>query len=120
MNEVQERWRVYVEELNDKEGKPVKEASQLEDENMIGSDQQGSHISRDEIYAAIKSIKSGKAAGVDDIPAEFLKMLEGEALSKLEELCRETYNTGIWPDDFTKSVMIQRSQMQWTVQITGQ
>ena len=54
----------------------------------------------------IKCIKSGTAAGVDDIPAEFLKILEGEALNKLEELCREIYNTGIWPDDFTKSVMI--------------
>ena len=61
---------------------------------------------RDEIYAAIKCIKSGKAAGVDDIPAEFLKILEGETLNKLEELCREIYNSGIWPDDFTKSVMI--------------
>ena len=73
---------------------------------MIGSDQKGPDILRDEIYAAIKCIKSGKAAGVDDIPAEFLKILEGEALNKLEELCREIYNTGIWPDDFTKSVMI--------------
>ena len=77
---------------------------------------------RDEIYAAIKCIKSGKAAGVDDIPAEFLKILEGETLNKLEELCREIYNSGIWPDDFTKSVIYQyqRSQMQWTVQITVQ
>ena len=106
MSEVQERWKEYVEELYDKEGKPEEQDFQLEDENMIGNDQKGPDILRDEIYAAIKCIKSGKAAGVDDIPAEFLKILEGEALNKLEELCREIYNTGIWPDDFTKSVMI--------------
>ena len=43
---------------------------------------------------------------MDDVPAEFFKMLEGEALKKLVELCMEIYNTGEWPDDFTKSVMI--------------
>src|SRR5438034_1518483 len=73
---------------------------------MIRNDQKGPDILRDEIYAAIKCIKNGKAAGVDDIPAEFSKILEEEALNKLEELCMEIYNTGIWPDDFTKSVMI--------------
>ena len=33
-------------------------------------------------------------------------MLEGETLKKLVEFCMEVYSTGIWPDDFTKSVMI--------------
>jgi len=51
-------------------------------------------------------MKKGKAAGIDDIPAEFLKLLEGEALKKLMELCREIYNTGIWPEDYTTSVLI--------------
>ena len=43
---------------------------------------------------------------MDDVPAEFLKMLEGEALKRLVELCMEIYNTGKWPEDFTKSIMI--------------
>ena len=51
-------------------------------------------------------MKKGKASGIDDVPAEFLKMLEGETLKKLVEFCMEVYSTGIWPDDFTKSVMI--------------
>ena len=106
MNEVKERWREYVEELYDKAGKPVVDDFNLEDENIIENDQRGPDILRDEIYAAIKCIKNGKAAGVDDVPAEFLKMLEGDALKKLIELCMEIYNTGIWPEDFTKSVMI--------------
>src|SRR5688572_14409761 len=33
-------------------------------------------------------------------------MLEGDALKRLVELCIEIYNTGIWPEDFTKTVMI--------------
>src|SRR5688572_2568112 len=51
-------------------------------------------------------MKKGKAAGIDDLPAEFLKILEGETLKKLVELCMEVYSTVIWPDDFTKSAMI--------------
>ena len=40
-------------------------------------------------------MKNGKAAGIDDVPAEFLKMLEGETLKKLVKLCMKIYNTGI-------------------------
>ena len=86
MSEVKERWKEYVEELYDKAGKPAEKDFKLEDENMIESDQKGPDILRDEIYAAIKSMKSGKATGVDDIPAEFLKMLEGEALKELARI----------------------------------
>jgi len=60
----------------------------------------------DEIYAAIRDMKKGKATGIDDIPAESLKMLEGDALKRLMDLCMKIYNTGIWPEDFTKTVMI--------------
>ena len=106
MSDVKDRWKEYVEELYDKAGKPAEKDFKLEDENMIENDKKGPDILRDEIYAAIKCLKNGKAAGVDDVPAEFLKMLEGEALKRLVELCMEIYNTGEWPDDFTKSIMI--------------
>ena len=106
VSEVKERWKEYIEELYDKEGKPVFEDFDLEEEHMIEKDQRGPGIMKEEIYEAINSLKKGKAAGIDDIPAEFLKMLEGETLQKLVELCMEIYNTGIWPEDFTKSVVI--------------
>ena len=51
-------------------------------------------------------MKKGKAVGVDDIPAEFLKILGQKAYSQLEELCMQIYMEGIWPDDFTQVVMI--------------
>ena len=43
---------------------------------------------------------------MDDIPAEFLKLLDERALAILTELCVDIYETGIWPEDFSKSVMI--------------
>jgi hypothetical protein len=38
---------------------------------------------REEIYDAFKCMKKGNTAGIDDVPAEFLKMIEGETLNKL-------------------------------------
>ena len=78
----------------------------LEEEVMVGNDKNGPDIMSDEIYAAINCMKNGKAAGIDDVPAEFLKLLEGESLSKLIAICKEIYSAGIWPGDFTKAVMI--------------
>ena len=51
-------------------------------------------------------MKSGKATGIYDIAAEVLKMLEGEGLKMLVELCMKVNITGVWPEDSTKTVMI--------------
>ena len=106
LREVKDRWKEYIEELYDKDRKPVEGDFAMEEENMIENDHKGPDILKEEIYEAIKCMKNGKATGIDDIPAEFLKMLEGESLKMLVDLCMEVYITGIWPEDFTKSVMI--------------
>ena len=106
LSEVKETFQEYIEDLYNKDGKPVIEDFGLEEENTVESDQMGPDIMKEKIYEAIKSMKNGKAAGIDDISAEFLKMLEGETLKRLFELCMEVYNTSIWPEDFTKSVVI--------------
>ena len=37
---------------------------------------------------------------------KFLKLLDERAQEILMELCVDIFETGIWPEDFTKSVMI--------------
>ena len=106
ISEIKERWKEYMEELYSKSSKPRMEDFKLEEERQVESDRKGPGLLIDEIHAAIKEIKNGKAAGVDDIPAEFLKLLDEGALKMLTELCVDIYETGIWPEDFTKSVMI--------------
>ena len=64
------------------------------------------HLLESEIIAAIQGMKINKAEGVDGIPGEFLKNLGQEGIKVLTDLCRKTYVVGIWPSDFTKSVMI--------------
>ena len=81
LSEVKERWREYVEDLYVKARKPMEEDFELEEENVVENDQKGPDIMKEEIYEAIKCMKKGKAAGIDDVPAEFLQML-GETLKK--------------------------------------
>ena len=54
----------------------------------------------------IYDMKSGKAEGIDGIPAEFLKVLGEDAYKLLEKICGQIYDTGDWPQDFTAAVMI--------------
>ena len=63
-------------------------------------------ILRDEINQAIKEMKLRKAEGTDCIPAEFLKTLGEKAKEELVELCQQIYETGKWPEDFLRTVMI--------------
>lgn len=106
IEEVKIRWKEYVEDLYNKNGKPDMEDFNLEDESQVECDQSGPCLLTEEICEAIREMKTGKAAGVDDIPAEILKMLDGEAMRKLVDLCKQIYETGDWPEDFTRIAMI--------------
>jgi hypothetical protein len=106
LDEVKMRWKEYIEDLYGKDNKPTFEKLQLEEEEQVESDELGPNLLSEEICVAIKELKSGKAAGVDGIPTEFLKLLDEGTLTSLIELCKEIYEKGIWPEDFTKVVMI--------------
>ena len=47
----------------------------VEDEDRVEEDNKGPEILREEIRKAIRNMKKEKAVGVDDIPAEFLKII---------------------------------------------
>jgi hypothetical protein len=53
-----------------------------------------------EINQTIKEMKRGKAEGIDNIPAEFLKAIGEKAKEELIEICQLIYETGKWPEDF--------------------
>jgi hypothetical protein len=106
IGEVKMRWKEYIEELYCKSKQPKEEDFDLEKEIQVDHDSKGPGLLIEEIQEAIKEMKNGKASGVDDIPAELLKMLDGKAIRKLCTLCMEIYETGEWPEDFTKAVMI--------------
>jgi hypothetical protein len=102
LKEIMNRWKEYIEQLYNKDGKPT--------DMHIGSndfpDEEGPNLLREEILQAINEMKSNKTEGVDTIPAEMLKKFGTKATEILIRLCQDIYTTGIWPEDFLQSVMI--------------
>ena len=62
-------------------------------------------IVREEVEAALKSLKKGKSAGVDNIPLELVQA--GEAMmDMLLIICNKIWQTGEWPTPWTQSLII--------------
>src|SRR5579864_5080456 len=105
-DKIRERWKEYIEQLYDKAGKPEEEGIAVEREAIVPEDCKGPPLMTSEIVEAIKDMKKNNSVGVDDIPAEFLKALGEEGTKELVEMCKELYDEGVWPEDFTRVVMM--------------
>jgi hypothetical protein len=55
---------------------------------------------------AIKKLKNGKAAGVDDIQAELLKYGGDELIRRITTLCNKIWTTGEIPEDWCDGIII--------------
>ena len=63
-------------------------------------------ILREEVEIAVKSLKKGKSAGVDNITAELLPA-GGEAVTNiLTAICNKIWQTGDWPTPWTQSPLV--------------
>eukprot|EP00959_Pyramimonas_sp_CCMP1952_P380857 7979724-Pyramimonas_sp.AAC.1 len=63
-------------------------------------------ITEDEVRAAAKRLRNGKAAGMDDLPPEFWKAAtdQGEtALSWITKFCNLVWSTSRVPDSWHKA-----------------
>ena len=63
-------------------------------------------ILREELEAAVKSLKPGKSAGVDNIPAELLQAGGETMIDVLLNICNKIWQTGEWPMPWTQSLVI--------------
>ena len=99
-NEILSRWREYFEDLLN----PVKASTR--DTHEV------THLGEDEVFTAaevataIKGIKSGKAAGEDEIRPEMLKALTGEGILWLTRVCQVAWKLGKTPRDWQTGVII--------------
>ena len=96
----------YIEILYNKDEKPMEEDMKIEKEEEFEKDSIGPDLLESEIKTAIKQMKDKKAVGVDEIPGELLKKLGVKAERELICLCKQMYNEGQWPNDFTKSIIM--------------
>ena len=63
-------------------------------------------ILREEVEAAIKTLKKEKSAGVDNIPAEMIQAGGEDMISVLPSICNRIWQTGEWPTQWTQSLVI--------------
>ena len=60
----------------------------------------------EEVEKALELMRTGKAEGPDEIPAELLK-LGGETVTMaMHKMITYVWKTGIWPDDWTQSTFV--------------
>ena len=101
-NEILNRWTEYCSDLYNYEtdGDPiVLDCPQIPDEEHHP-------ILREEVEAAVKALKMGKSAGVDNIPAELVQAGGEAMIDILTTICNEIWKTGEWPTTWTQSLVI--------------
>ena len=100
--EILSRWTEYCSELYNYEScgdNTVLDCSQPPEEDL-------QPILREEVEIAVASLKKGKSAGVDNIPAELVQAGGEIMIDVLTEICNRIWRTGEWPTPWTQSLII--------------
>ena len=63
-------------------------------------------ILREEVEIAVASLKKGKSAGVDNIPANLVQAGEETMIDVFTEICNRIWRIGEWPTLWTQSLII--------------
>ena len=98
-NEILNRWTEYCSDLYnyETEGGPiVLDCPQIPHEEHHP-------ILQEEVEAAVKALKMGKSAGVDNIPAELVQAGGDAIIDILITICNKIWKTGEWPTTWTQS-----------------
>ena len=75
--------------------------------NCPQTDTENDHpILHTEAEAAVQSLKKGKSAGVDNIPAELVQAGGEDVITVLTTICDKIWQTGEWPTPWTQSLVI--------------
>ena len=59
-----------------------------------------------EVEAVVQSLKKGKYAGVDNIPAELVQARGEDVITAFTTICNKIWQTGEWPTPWTQSLVI--------------
>ena len=106
--EILSRWTEYCSELPNYEScgdNAVLDCNQPPEEGLQA-------ILREEVEIAVASLKKGKSAGVDIIPAELVQAGGETMIDVLTEICNRIWRTGNWPTQWTQSLIITLPKTQ--------
>ena len=96
------RWTEYCSELYNHTA--IGDPSVL---NCPHTDTEDDHpILRKDVEAAVQSMKKGKSAGVDNVPAELVQAGGEDIITALTTICNKIWQTGEWPTPWTQSLFI--------------
>ena len=96
------RWTEYCSELYNH-----KTDGDLSVLNCTQTNTEDDHpIFHKEVEAVVQSLKKGKYAGVDNIPAELVQAGGEDAITTLTTICDKIWQKGEWPTPWTQSLVI--------------
>lgn len=103
LTEIASRWREYCEHLYASSNPTVQS-------DLIPTFPEGMEreppILRSEVETALSVLKKNKAPGPDQITAEVLRSLGDLASNALYNIVNNIWQTGVWPKDWTESVIL--------------
>ena len=100
--EILSRWTEYCSELYNYEScgdNTVLDCSKPPEEDL-------QPILPEEVEIAVTSLKKGKSAGVDNIPAELVQAGGATMIDVLIAICNRIWRTGEWPNPWTQLLII--------------
>ena len=102
-DQVLERWTEYCNGLYNYELKP--DRSILQDQ-YPQDEEESPPILKEEVEAALRSLKPGKSPGVDNVPSELLKSGGEDLVTVMTALCQKIWDQKKWPKEWTQSLVI--------------
>ena len=103
------RWHTYCADLYGREENVQVEQERGEEEP---------EVLESEIEAAIKKLKTDKAMGMDQIPAEALKAGGQTVVRAMKSIIDLIWQTGEWPEEWTISELITLPKVTGTQECT--
>lgn len=98
--EITLRWKEYIEHLYNE----TDELFDVGEEESLGSGNEP--LTRTEFDKSLNDLKSRKAIGKDEVPAELLKALDEDMKQLLFEIIKDIYTSGDIPEDFKESKIV--------------
>ncbi|GFR71232.1 endonuclease-reverse transcriptase [Elysia marginata] len=102
--DIMQRWSEYCSDLYNYELQPDLSILSATRDQLETDD--SPPIQKSEVEAAVKSLKLGKAPGVDNIPSKLLKAGGEEVNNIFTALCQRIWNERKWPTEWTKSLVV--------------
>ena len=114
-DEIKERWRSYFCHLMNVENERVDRDVEPEEESEEGN----YVVTQDEVEAALRRMKKGKAVRPDDIPVEAWKCLEEIGVKLLTNMINTILETERMPEDWRESTLVQIYKGKGDIQDCG-